>query len=160
LHRYDEEMHGQKAPNAEGAEDADDASAAAAASPPPPKPAAATAPAAAAAAAAPPPPPQQPRQSPSPPPPTAAEAQQQQPELVPMTPEVAAATAAVNAIDKADVRLWLDAAKSGNLKALEAMHASNPAFLYVWGKGISLGFTGNSALHWAAAKGHVEVGSE
>ena len=49
-------------------------------------------------------------------------------------PSVAAATAAVNAIDKADARLWLDAAKAGDLAAMQAMHAANPAFLYCWGK--------------------------
>ena len=77
--------------------------------------------------------------------------------LEPMTPEVAAATRAVNAIDKSDVRRWLDASRSGDLAILRAMHAANPSTLHAWGKGTSLGFTGNSAMHWAAAKGHVDV---
>ena len=59
-----------------------------------------------------------------------------------MTPEVAAATRAVNAIDKSDVRRWLDASRSGDLAILRAMHAANPSTLHAWGKGTSLGFTG------------------
>ena len=66
-------------------------------------------------------------------------------------------TASVNALDKTDVRAWLSAAKEGDLARMKAMYAKNPAFLYAWGKGTSLGFTANSALHWAAAKGRVDV---
>ena len=62
----------------------------------------------------------------------------------------------MNALDKADVRRWLDAAKAGDLATLEASHAANPALLYAWGKGTSLGFAGNSAMHWCAARGHAK----
>ena len=77
--------------------------------------------------------------------------------VAPLAPEVAAVTAAVNALDKSDVRAWLAAAKDGDLARMKAMHSKNPALLYAWGKGTSLGFTANSAQHWAAAKGRVDV---
>ena len=77
--------------------------------------------------------------------------------VAPLAPDVAAVTASVNALDKTDVRAWLSAAKEGDLARMKAMYAKNPAFLYAWGKGTSLGFTANSALHWAAAKGRVDV---
>ena len=77
--------------------------------------------------------------------------------VAPLAPEVAAVTAAVNALDKSDVRAWLAAAKDGDLARMKAMHSRNPALLYAWGKGTSLGFTANSAQHWAAAKGRVDV---
>ena len=77
--------------------------------------------------------------------------------VAPLAPEVAAVTAAVNSLDKSDVRAWLAAAKDGDLARMKAMHSKNPELLYAWGKGTSLGFTANSAQHWAAAKGRLDV---
>ena len=52
---------------------------------------------------------------------------------------------------------WFDAAKAGDLGTLQRLLAQEPCLLYYRGKGISYGFVGHSALHWAAAKGHVAV---
>ena len=51
-------------------------------------------------------------------------------------------------------RRWLDAAKSGDLDAMRALFAENEDVLFSQGVGTSYGFSGNTALHWAAAKGH------
>ena len=52
---------------------------------------------------------------------------------------------------------WFDAAKGGDLPTLQRLLAQEPMLLYYRGKGISYGFVGHSALHWAAAKGHVAI---
>lgn len=52
---------------------------------------------------------------------------------------------------------WFDAAKAGDLATMQQLLAQEPCLLYYRGKGISYGFVGHSALHWAAAKGHVAV---
>jgi hypothetical protein len=52
---------------------------------------------------------------------------------------------------------WFDAAKAGDLATLQRLLAQEPCLLYYRGKGISYGFVGHCALHWAAAKGHVAV---
>ena len=153
--RY-EEMWGKPAPGAAAAEDDDDSGAAAktssgarevSAAPPPPAPAEAEVSAAAAGAAA------DAARAPSG---SATAASPPPPPPSPHDLEVAAITREVNALDKADVRRWLDAAKAGDLATLEASHAANPALLYAWGKGTSLGFAGNSAMHWCAARGHAK----
>ena len=72
-----------------------------------------------------------------------------------LTPEILNATLSVNALDKEVCKKWLSAAKAGDLKTLQNMFAADNNLLYVWGKGTSLGFTGNSAMHWCASKGHV-----
>ena len=112
-------------------------------------------------------PPMKPKQQPAPPPPpppaaaddaaAAPSAANETPPPPPLTPDVAAITTKVNALDKAITRAWLDAAKAGDVDAMEGLHLANPEVLYAWGKGISLGFTGNSAMHWAASKGHADV---
>ena len=51
-------------------------------------------------------------------------------------------------------RRWLDAAKTGDLDAMRALFAENEDVLFSQGVGTSYGFSGNTALHWAAAKGH------
>ena len=48
---------------------------------------------------------------------------------------------------------WLEAAKRGDVGAMEPLLAANPDLLSYNGKGCSLGFIGHTALHWAAAKG-------
>jgi hypothetical protein len=52
---------------------------------------------------------------------------------------------------------WFDAAKVGDLATMQRLLGQEPCLLYYRGKGISYGFVGHSALHWAAAKGHVAV---
>ena len=52
---------------------------------------------------------------------------------------------------------WFDAAKAGDLATMQRLLAEEPCLLYYRGKGISYGFVGHSALHWVAAKGHVDV---
>ena len=50
-------------------------------------------------------------------------------------------------------KAWLDAAKRGDVHAMQPLLAAEPRLLGYCGKGCSLGFIGHSALHWAAAKG-------
>lgn len=58
------------------------------------------------------------------------------------------------AFDRALGRRWLDAARAGDLRVLQALLLQAPQLLDYRGAGISYAFVGNSALHWAAAKGH------
>ena len=52
---------------------------------------------------------------------------------------------------------WLTAAKSGDLQSMRAMLSECPRLLAYRGQSTSYGFTGGSALHWAAAKGHIDT---
>jgi len=52
---------------------------------------------------------------------------------------------------------WLEAAKRGDLAAMERLFAANHELLFYRGKGCSLGFIAHSALHWAASKGHAPI---
>ena len=54
-------------------------------------------------------------------------------------------------------KAWLDAAKRGDVHAMQPLLAAEPRLLGYCGKGCSLGFIGHSALHWAAAKGLVPL---
>ena len=82
---------------------------------------------------------------------------------VSVTVPEASATATMEAppdvgyIDKEVGRRWLDAARSGDVRTLAALLDSEPRLLYYWGSGTNYGFSGHSALHWAAAKGHAEA---
>lgn len=67
------------------------------------------------------------------------------------------AAAAACGVAKVEGREWLEAAKKGELAHLAAALARNPRLLQYAGEGTSLGFTGHSALHWAAAKGRCEA---
>jgi ankyrin repeat protein len=58
------------------------------------------------------------------------------------------------AIDRSIGRSWLDAARAGDLPVLQGLLQQQPQLLNYQGAGISYAFVGNSALHWAAAKGH------
>jgi tetratricopeptide (TPR) repeat protein len=60
----------------------------------------------------------------------------------------------VGEVDKALGRRWLEAARSGDVRSLSELLNMNPRLLYYWGAGTNYGFSGHSALHWAAAKGH------
>jgi ankyrin repeat protein len=60
----------------------------------------------------------------------------------------------VGSIEKDVGRAWLEAARCGDAALLTRMLAQEPRLLYYWGAGTNFGFTGHSALHWAAAKGH------
>lgn len=65
---------------------------------------------------------------------------------------------------KEDGKRWLDAAKAGELGQLQEMlrawvednGGDATTVLSSQGKGTSYSFTGNTALHWASAKGHLE----
>jgi ankyrin repeat protein len=61
------------------------------------------------------------------------------------------------AMERSVGRAWLDAARAGDVAALRALLAAHPSLLAYSGTGTSYAFTGNSALHWAAAKGHARV---
>ena len=50
-------------------------------------------------------------------------------------------------------KAWLEAAKRGDVHAMQPLLVAEPRLLGYCGKGCSLGFIGHSALHWAAAKG-------
>ena len=63
----------------------------------------------------------------------------------------------VGDIDKQLGRRWLDAARSGDVSCLSDLLNSEPRLLYYWGAGTNYGFSGHSALHWAAAKGHADA---
>lgn len=52
-------------------------------------------------------------------------------------------------------RAWMEAAKGGDTGTLKALLSSNPNLITYQGQGTSFSFTAHSALHWAAAKGHV-----
>ena len=54
-------------------------------------------------------------------------------------------------------KAWLEAAKRGDVHAMQPLLAAEPRLLGYCGKGCSLGFIGHSALHWAAAKGLVPL---
>ena len=71
--------------------------------------------------------------------------------------ETLAATREVNALPRAETKRWLEAARGGELATLENMLSVNRAFLHAWGKGTNFGFTANTAMHWAASKGHADV---
>ena len=60
-------------------------------------------------------------------------------------------------VNKEEGMQWFDAAKAGDLATMQRLLAEEPCLLYYRGKGISYGFVGHSALHWVAAKGHVDV---
>ena len=51
-----------------------------------------------------------------------------------------------------DARVWIDAAKSGDLLHMTEMFECDPSHVHVKSSGI-----GHTAAHWAAAKGHVDV---
>lgn len=57
-------------------------------------------------------------------------------------------------IERSTGRSWLDAARAGDLPVLQSLLQQQPQLLNYRGAGISYAFVGNSALHWAAAKGH------
>jgi tetratricopeptide (TPR) repeat protein len=63
----------------------------------------------------------------------------------------------VGDIDRQLGRRWLDAARSGDVSCLSDLLNSEPRLLYYWGAGTNYGFSGHSALHWAAAKGHADA---
>jgi tetratricopeptide (TPR) repeat protein len=63
----------------------------------------------------------------------------------------------VGCVAKDTGRAWLEAARRGDVDVLRQMLAAAPSLLYYWGTGTNFGFTGHSALHWAAAKGHAPV---
>eukprot|EP00878_Enallax_costatus_P037040 GHUV01041758.1.p1 GENE.GHUV01041758.1~~GHUV01041758.1.p1 ORF type:complete len:536 (+),score=182.93 GHUV01041758.1:117-1610(+) len=54
-------------------------------------------------------------------------------------------------------RSWLDAARRGDLAAMEQLLSQHPQLMQYNGTGTSYAFTGNSALHWSAAKGYTHV---
>ena len=64
---------------------------------------------------------------------------------------------AVGHVEKELGRRWLDAARSGDVRTLLELLGSEPRLLYYWGAGTNFGFSGHSALHWTAAKGHAEA---
>lgn len=67
----------------------------------------------------------------------------------PPMPAAAAAAAAVDPSAAPDVQ-WFQAAKVGDLSCLKRLHAADAALLCKAGRGI-----GHTALHWAAAAGHL-----
>jgi tetratricopeptide (TPR) repeat protein len=54
-------------------------------------------------------------------------------------------------------RKFMDAAKNGQTEELEQLLLASPHLLWYRGQGTSYGFLGNSALHYAAAKGHTDM---
>jgi len=76
--------------------------------------------------------------------------------ISPSDVESMAAMDAVQALDKELNRRWLDAAKAGDERAMRIVYAENPDVLYAYGKGTNYGFSGNSAMHWCASKGHIQ----
>jgi len=69
----------------------------------------------------------------------------------------AAGSSAGPAVERGLGRSWLDAARAGDLHCMQQLLLQDPRLLNYRGAGISYAFVGNSALHWAAAKGHVAV---
>jgi hypothetical protein len=61
--------------------------------------------------------------------------------------------------DTATGRAWLTAAKQGDDASLQRLLQQHPDLLAYQGQGSSYGFSGNAALHWAAAKGHGACGA-
>lgn len=53
-------------------------------------------------------------------------------------------------------RRWLDLAKAGNVDEMQVMLAENENLLYANGEGTNYGFSGNTAMHWAAYNDKVE----
>ena len=93
--------------------------------------------------------------------PAPAEEHTQQPRAEAAEKKVSESESAA-ALSKKEGKRWLDAAKAGDLGVLQEMAAgrqgaAHAALLGYQGKGTSYGFTGNCALHWAAAKGHAAV---
>ena len=82
------------------------------------------------------------------------------PDIAAVAPPAADTTATldgppdVGELDKALCRRWLDAARNGDVRSLLELLGIEPRLLYSWGAGTNFGFSGHSALHWAAAKGH------
>ncbi|KXZ47821.1 hypothetical protein GPECTOR_32g433 [Gonium pectorale] len=66
--------------------------------------------------------------------------------------EAAALAAGLRSRDEG--KAWLEAARGGDLGALQRMLAANPRLLGYQGQGTNFAFTSHTALHWAAAKGH------
>ena len=62
-----------------------------------------------------------------------------------------------NRIDKVKGRMWMNAAKSGDLGTLKALLGESLHFLRYRGTRTNFSFTGNTAVHWCAAKGHCEA---
>jgi ankyrin repeat protein len=59
-------------------------------------------------------------------------------------------------LDKDAQRRWLGAAKAGDLDVMRAILEEDENLLYANGDGTNYGFSGNTAMHWAASKNHVE----
>ncbi|KAK3281271.1 hypothetical protein CYMTET_10925 [Cymbomonas tetramitiformis] len=69
----------------------------------------------------------------------------------------AAQVAQLAGVEKTEGRAWMDAARKGDIPSMQAALDLNPALLIYRGQGTNFGFTGHTALHWAAAKGHTEA---
>lgn len=69
----------------------------------------------------------------------------------------AAGSSAGPAVERGLGRSWLDAARAGDLHCMQQLLLQDSRLLNYRGAGISYAFVGNSALHWAAAKGNVAV---
>ena len=52
---------------------------------------------------------------------------------------------------------FFDAAKSGDTTTLQSLLATDPSLLNYTGAGTADAVIGNTALHWAAAKGHSDA---
>ena len=60
-------------------------------------------------------------------------------------------------IGKEKGRAWMKAAKDGDLDVLKSLLGEGLHYLVYMGSGTNYSFTGNTAVHWCAAKGHVEA---
>ncbi|KAK9811860.1 hypothetical protein WJX72_011307 [[Myrmecia] bisecta] len=67
----------------------------------------------------------------------------------------AAASLAAAGVSKEEGRRWMEAAKSGKVHEQKRLLAGAPRLLAYQGQGTNYSFTGHTALHWAAAKGHL-----
>lgn len=73
-------------------------------------------------------------------------------------------TETAQTLPKGDGKRWLDAAKAGELEQMQELlrawiedkRGDATAVLSSQGKGTSYSFTGNTALHWVSAKGHMK----